>query len=239
MEYKVYGDDNRMSEVKKRLCSRDCGVRPCYVFAPAVRIGLAEVNMLDYGAKVYAGGVQNVARQALLDKEITVYDYNSSAEFSLKNAEYTAESTLTVLLNKLNTQLADNSILLIGFGRCGRAIAKYLYGLNANFTVMTSSPTYAGLYTRAVGYDYITLDEFDVIINTAPAKVIADNCLEFLKKEVIIIDIASEPYGLDHSIAKELGYDSAVYPALPAIHRSVSAADSIVNFIISTEGNDD
>lgn len=229
MKYIVFGEDNRMDEVR-RLLGGERGKELCCVFAPAVRLGLDETERIPRGSKVFAGGVRPEAEGAVNEKNLQVVRYSDNAEFGRKNALYTAESTLLILLSKINTQLGENKILLIGYGKCGRAIARYLFGLTADFTVMTSCPENAEIYTAAVGYG-ADIGAYDVIINTAPARIISDAQLETLKKTAVIIDISSQPYGLDHVYARSLGLDSEVYPALPAKYRYISAAKAIAELI--------
>ena len=47
--------------------------------------------------------------------------------------------------------------------------------------------------------------EFDVIFNTVPSLLFTRDVLKRIKKDTLIIDLASRPGGVDFSAAKELG----------------------------------
>ena len=65
-----------------------------------------------------------------------------------------------------------------------------------------------------------SIEEFDFIVNTAPARIIDEARLTKMKPDAEIVDIASPPYG--------------VYPALPVKYRSESAGQIIAKIV--TEG---
>ena len=61
------------------------------------------------------------------------------------------------------------------------------------------------------GYEPLPLDnlkdhihEFDIIFNTVPYMVLGSGCLMATKKDVLIIDLASKPGGVDFDEAKRL-----------------------------------
>lgn len=233
MGYLVFGDDERMNEVRK-LLTADVPDDICAVYPPNKILTAEDIKTIPWGARVFTGRVDGAAVDAIKRKSLNVIFYNDSPVFCEYNAMNTAEAVIAIILGKIKTQLRENKVLVIGFGRCGRAISKYLYALNADYTIMTSRPDMAEIYTGAVGYDG-SINDFDIIINTAPSRVISDEKLTTVKRGAIIVDIASKPYGLDHEFAKTLDIDCSVYPALPSKYRPVSGALAIYNRV--TEGN--
>ena len=62
------------------------------------------------------------------------------------------------------------------------------------------------------GYELLPLDnlkdhihEFDIIFNTIPSLILDDEILTKVKKDALIIDLASKPGGIDFDAAKAYG----------------------------------
>ena len=65
------------------------------------------------------------------------------------------------------------------------------------------------------GYEPLPLDnlkdhihEFDIIFNTIPSLILDDEILTKVKKDALIIDLASKPGGIDFDAAKAYGLKS-------------------------------
>lgn len=206
-----------------------------YVFAPNFVLSASDLTQFEKGTTIYCGK-KNTNDSENAFKDFKIYEMLKDEEFACKNALYTAESVILLLLSKTEKQLNQLNILIIGYGRCGKALTKYLYDMRANFTVLTSKPYEAMLYCKAKEYGYCNYSAYDVIINTAPAKIIDESELISLKQNVIILDIASAPYGLNHKLAKDLNINAEVYPALPAKYRVESATQAIYEYIKKMQG---
>lgn len=246
LAYVVADGDIRLEDIEKRLRKDNKKVlkesevqgfqgKVIYVFAPNFKLTWQKAEGLKDDSTVVCGRVENGLTEAAADKELNIVDLSKDESFACDNAVYTAESTLLVLFSKVDRLLEDYKIALVGMGRCGLALAKYLYALSADFTFVTASVQKAVPFFKAVDYKDCDFDKFDIIINTAPATVIDEQTLQMLTVPKIIIDLASPPYGLNHNLAKELGHDSAVYPALPSKYRARAAADSIYKIIKKLE----
>lgn len=160
-------------------------------------------------------------------------DYGKDELFLLKNALYTAESA--IMLAKQNTKysLNDLSILIIGNGRIGKYLAKILSSYCKSITVSAR---------KQKDFDYINklllksihtnkvdnLSEFDLIFNTVNQKALNDSAINSIKKDALIIDLASKNSGL----LKEQGYIDA--KALPASFCSKSSAKALYDIIYKT-----
>ncbi|MEG1791428.1 MAG: NAD(P)-dependent oxidoreductase [Clostridia bacterium] len=224
--HKVLNADALISEDEKAI----------YIFAPNYLLKSQKLSSIPNNSIIYCGRSDFDYTLEISSRNIDVFEYSKDEEFSIKNADYTAEATLFLMLGLMDYQLVDAKVLIIGFGRCGRAMCKYLYNLRANLTIMTDKPYEAMLFGAATSYENENFGKYDVIINTAPRNVISDLQLEKLKKGVIVIDLASSPYGLNHIKARELGINSDIYPALPARFRVESATRAIFDFISKTQG---
>ena len=63
-------------------------------------------------------------------------------------------------------------------------------------------------------YDCIAHDA-DILINTVPAEIIDKNILSRLRKDVLLIDIASPPFGVDIGLADSYGINAVRALGLP------------------------
>ena len=97
----------------------------------------------------------------------------------------------------------------MGFGRIGKVLAKMLDGIGAKvYCEARKNEDIA--WIKAYGYEPIHLNnlnehlnEFDIIISTIPFQVLDKERLELVRKDVVIIDLASNPGGVDRKVAKE------------------------------------
>jgi dipicolinate synthase subunit A len=102
-----------------------------------------------------------------------------------------------------------SKVLVMGFGRIGKILAKMLDGIGAKvYCEARKNEDIA--WIKAYGYEPIHLDnlnehlgEFDIIISTIPFQVLDKERLNLVKKDVVIIDIASNPGGVDRKTAKD------------------------------------
>lgn len=77
--------------------------------------------------------------------------------------------------------------------------------------------------------------ELDLLVNTVPSLVLDCKTLSALRRDCLVIDIASAPYGTDFACARELGLNVIVPGSLPGKTAPKTAgeiiADAILNII--------
>lgn len=124
-------------------------------------------------------------------------DLLQDAQYVAENAELTAQCALRLLLNLLPVQLRGLPILLIGWGRIGKCLAKKLQLLGAKITVAARKENDRAML-RALGYKALsmeelpeTLSQFRVIFNTAPILILSREELRFCRPDCVKIDLAS------------------------------------------------
>lgn len=111
-------------------------------------------------------------------------------QYLAENARLTADCALRLLSEQLCVAFRGCPILIIGWGRIGKCLAAMLKALDADVTVAARKPSDLGMLTalgyRAVAVSEIHPEQYRVIINTAPAPVLAcgGGCIQ--------IDLASE-----------------------------------------------
>ena len=107
-------------------------------------------------------------------------DLLEDAIYLAENARLTAECTLRILGERLQTSLLGCEILIIGWGRIGKCLAQLLRNMGARVVVAARKPADLGILS-ALGYETVPMWEIQnrlpqmrVVINTAPAPVLAE-----------------------------------------------------------------
>jgi dipicolinate synthase subunit A len=121
----------------------------------------------------------------------------------------------------------------MGFGRIGKVLANMLDGIGAKVYCEARKDEDIA-WIKAYGYNPIHLNDlnehlgkFDIIINTIPFQVLDKDRLELVNPEVVIIDIASNPGGVDRFAAKQKGIKLIWALSLPGKVAPISSAEFI------------
>ena len=133
--------------------------------------------------------------------------------------------------------LHASKCLVLGFGNCGQVLATKLKNLECNVTVSCRNP-YFGACARTYGINYVPLNhvynciqDFLFIFNTIPAKILTKRYLDLIKKEALIIDIASEPGGIDLEYASIINLNAVNIPGIPGKVAAISSAQILYDYI--------
>ena len=188
----VIGNDARQAYLAEYLKEQGVVVHAHDDFDP---LYLKDCDLLMGPESFYMDGtLRPDISEACATYHVAVVNYISNREYLIANAELTAEGFLSHLI--INTPFSLNGAtgLVLGFGRCGSAIAKRLHVLGC----------------RVDAYDLIpeqfeNPESYDFIINTIPAMVITEDILKPLRKDCILFDIASESGGFDTDAVASLG----------------------------------
>lgn len=162
------------------------------------------------------GNLQNIS--------YNIIDLLKDPEYIAKNAAITAHCALKIAADKLPCTFEGLPVLIIGWGRIGKCLAKKLQALGAAVTVAARKPEdraiLEALGFRAISPDCIHPEQFRLIYNTAPAAVLKAAS----DSGCCMIDLASEP-GIegDHVIWAR---------GLPGIHAPESSGDLIAETIL-------
>jgi dipicolinate synthase subunit A len=172
---------------------------------------------------LHAASVYNVYSVDLLERE----------EMAVLNAIPTAEGAIQIAMEEMPITLHNCNAMVLGFGRIGKILAKMLFGLGCN--VYVEARKYSDLaWIKGYGYKAVHITEMeknignmDVIFNTIPHVVIDVNMLKRVKKESLIIDLASKPGGVDFEKAKYMGVKTIWALSLPGKVAPITAAEFI------------
>lgn len=172
---------------------------------------------------------------------VPVYDYSEREEFSVVNAEATAEGALRTALEISDETIFRSRILITGFGRIAKALARILLVMGADVTVSArkkSDIAWAEIYgCKAADISKLAdiAGSYDIIFNTVPALIFSSNVIDNISKKAVIIDLASKPGGTDFGYASETGVRAVLASGLPGkmfpVTAGYTAADTLINMI--------
>lgn len=207
-----------------------------YVNAPFsdVKLTIEELAQQSKGKKVISGKLETSLKN---DKSMECYDILEMEEYAVLNAIATAEGAIQIAMEEFPKTLSGSHILIMGFGRIGKVVAKMLQGIGAK--VYCEARKMSDLaYIQAFGYIPISLENleenlprFDIIINNIPVKILQEKQLNLVKRDVLIIDLASQPGGVDFEYAKKQNIKTIWALALPGKVAPISAAEYIKDTI--------
>jgi dipicolinate synthase subunit A len=133
--------------------------------------------------------------------------------------------------------LHKSNCLILGYGRCGKVLADKLKGLGA-YTTIAARNVDALACAHAAGLSTVRLCDiksflpsFSYIFNTIPALIMDQECLKLVSKDVVIIDIASAPGGVDYVYALNNGISAKLCLGLPGKVAPRASADILVTEI--------
>ena len=187
---------------------------------------------IDIKGKTFiAGRIEEELYQKF--NETKVIDLLKREELTVLNTIATAEGTIQIAMEESTRTLHGSKILVMGFGRVSKVLSNMLKGIGAEVYCETRT-TVNCAWIKAYGYNPILLDEldenlnkFDIIINTIPHIILNKERLKNVKKDCIIIDIASNPGGVDRNSAKELGIKMIWALSLPGRVAPITSAEFI------------
>jgi dipicolinate synthase subunit A len=150
-----------------------------------------------------------------------ICEIGADDELAYLNSVPTAEGAVRLAQDKAVKTVHGSRALVVGYGRCGITLAALLKGMGAQVTVAARqtgalaqafaaghSPQYMGDMSRGLG-------SFDFVFNTVPALVFTEDALACLRRDSVLIDIASGAGGVDYQAAKQLGRTAILAPSLP------------------------
>ena len=124
-------------------------------------------------------------------------DLLKDPDYVAENAQITAHCAVRLIMQKLPVILSQCPILVIGWGRIGKCLAKLLCDMGAFVTVAAHKESDRAIL-HALGYDAIdtvglsnSLARFRAILNTAPVDLLTKEDFIDCRKDCLKIDLAS------------------------------------------------
>lgn len=200
------------------------------------KIGVSDIfTEVTDNILIFSGAVPKI-----FIKPSTKYiNYLDDEDYILEMAYLTAEGTLGHLLSQYSRALRDSNIVIIGWGR----IAKFLYTQLHSYTSRISTVlrrteligelVHAGIHACDFSCLTSTCADADIIINTVPSMILNETALDQVSCDTYIIELASNPGGVDLEAARRLRLTAVNLPGLPGKCAPVSAGEALGKCILS------
>lgn len=180
-----------------------------------------------------AGKISEKTITKLEESNIKHIDLLKREELVVLNTIATAEGTIQIAMENTTRTIHGSNILIMGFGRVGKVLAKMLDGIGAKVSCEARKNSDIA-WIKAYGYNPIHLSElenelgnYDIIINTIPFQILDENRLKYVKKECTILDLSSNPGGVDRAAARNLGLKAIWALSLPGRVAPMTSAEFI------------
>lgn len=173
------------------------------------------------GKSLFIGVAKPVIERLAAKHRVRVVQLAELDEIAILNSIPTAEGAILRAMAELPVTLHGSNAIVIGFGRCGITLARMLAGIGAHVRVIArdrgqlARAREMGVATGRLSQLEMYLPDATVLFNTVPARVLGMRQLELLKKDALIVDIASAPGGTDFQAAKELGLKAFLDLGIP------------------------
>lgn len=202
-------------------------------------LGLNELaEALKEGQYFFAGCIPDGFQDKAADNGVVCCDFMKKEELAIYNSIATAEGAIAEAIQKSPLNLHRSECLVLGYGKCGKTLAAYLKGMFCRVTVCARRPDVRSeasiLADEVISFDDIpdNLKQYSFIFNTIPNMIMDRSLLMSVKKQAIIIDIASAPGGVDFTAAKELGIPAWLCPGLPGKYAPESSARAMTDVLM-------
>lgn len=210
------------------------------------KLTLSEVfEKVPEGSLFIAGKIPSNIIKQFTEKNVKCLDIVDREELAVLNAVPTAEGAIDILLQELPMTLMGSRILIVGYGRVGKILAKMLQGFGVE--VWAAARKYSDIaWIEAQGLKPVPIhqlaryvSDMDAIVNTVPALVITKEILEKVRSDCFLLDLASVPGGIDFKAAEAFGFKIRWALGLPGKIAPLTAGDIIrrtIYNIIEEEG---
>lgn len=168
-----------------------------------------------------AGSIKDDLQKVADENSVQTTDLIKNEKLAILNSISTAEGAIEVAMKETDTIIHGSNILILGFGRIGKVLAKKLQGLSANVTCAARKQEDLA-WINAYGYNSINintmekeLEQFDIIFNTVPHLILTKEKIRYLSKSCVLIELASRPGGIDSKEAEKYKIKVVEALALP------------------------
>ena len=184
-----------------------------------------------------AGGISPEVYGMANDEYIEIIDIMKREELAVLNTIATAEGTIQIAIENTNTILHGSEVLILGFGRIGKVLARKLAGLSVKVTCAARKDEDLA-WIQAYGHKATNINtigenlrQYDIIINTVPHMILNQERLQYLKDDCLLIDLASNPGGIDKKAVKDRKFKFVWALSLPGKVAPTTSAEFIKDTI--------
>ena len=196
-------------------------------------ISIREIMHLINAKILIAGSITPEVYDLANDEYIEIIDILKREELAVLNTISTAEGTIEIIIANTNNIIHGSNVLVLGFGRIGKVLARKLAGLSAKVTCAARKDEDLA-WIKAYGHKGTNINtlgenlaEYDIIINTVPHLILTEERLKYIKEDCLLVDLASNPGGIDKRAAKDKNLKLIWALALPGKVAPVTTAEFI------------
>lgn len=160
---------------------------------------------------VFCGNLQNS-----LPSGFRCVDLLRDPEYIARNADITARCAIRVACGSINRTLLGLPVLVIGWGRIGKCLARLLNALGADCRVFARKAEDRAMLT-ALGYRAVDregmlrlMPSMELVINTAPEPVLDEGQTDLCPG--MLMDLASKPGILGDNVIRARGLPGRIAP---------------------------
>ena len=171
------------------------------------KIKIDELMNLIKDKTLIAGTISNDSYEKYRD--VKIIDIMKNEKLAILNTIATAEGAIKEIIENTQINIHGSKIMILGFGRIGKTLAKKLDGLSAKVTVVSKEDEELA-WAEAYGYIKIELNkikniikDYDIIVNTIPSIILQGSILKEINKNVLLLDLASGDGGINKKEADE------------------------------------
>lgn len=209
------------------------------IFAPYSN---SEINIKDVIGKckdknLIAGSIKEDILEIAKENNIQVTDMIKNEKLAILNSISTAEGAVEAAMKETDTIIHGSNVLILGFGRIGKVLAKKLQGLSAHITCAARKQEDLA-WIKAYGYNSINinklgkeLEKFDIIFNTVPHLILTKENIRYLNKKCVLIELASSPGGIDRKETENYKIKVVEALALPGKVAPITTAEFMKEII--------
>ncbi len=168
-----------------------------------------------------AGYLDDKIKKQLQKRGISTCETREMDEISILNAVPTAEGAIQCAMEHAEITIHNSESFVLGYGRCGKVLASTLQSLGARVTVFARSRevlSWVEIYKmKPMLLNHLpeAIHKADYIFNTIPSLVLTADILYQVKKECLILEVASFPGGIELEAARRLNIRIYSLPGLP------------------------
>lgn len=188
--------------------------------------------------KLYFGALNKNCRELAEQYSIKYNDYYQDESYQILNTIPTAEGAIALMVSETERTVLGCNVLILGYGRIGKLLSGYAKALGAKVHVEARKDEDL-TWIKSRGMNEIHLDnlrdtigDMDIIVNTVPALLLDEAELKLVKKNALILDLASLPGGVNHTYARQIGIKSIHALGIPGKIAAKSSAEYIFDTIM-------
>lgn len=189
---------------------------------------------------LFAGAIPEEIQKQAEEKRIQCIDFLQEQSVITQNTIAAAEGILAEAITRSPRTLCQSHCLVLGYGTCGSTLVSYLKRLGCHVTVYEKEKVHSLraqiTADRSVCQEGLpeSLKKADFIFNTAPAMVLPKAMLGYVRKNCLILDLASVPGGVDYKEAEEMGIEAVLLPGLPGKYAPASLGECMAKKMIES-----